>query len=273
MRSIKRSYVMGYWPLQSNPKNSPEHYSKYLPQTLAMIRGQSLVFYSSDQLAIRTVSHLCQTFGISLFHRSMLLEELPKFNDCAKIVLQTEKYGQNLPERPERFPPDKGLKHYWQHYSVTDPLTYQKMLATWNSKIDVTNSVAELNPFETEEFAWIDASLSRFKKERQNWNFARVAGVPGVIRHYPSRMRKQGKQLNLNASFLLGDSIAFDKLKKAFDKDFQTALLEVYPNDEETILSAVIDTNPNICQKIGAKNGIVRQTWADLRRHCQSKVA
>ena len=46
---MSKLFVCGYWPVSGNLKRSSEHYNTLLPQTLQLIRGEELVFYSSSE--------------------------------------------------------------------------------------------------------------------------------------------------------------------------------------------------------------------------------
>ena len=66
-------------------------------------------------------------------------------------------------------------------------------------------------------------------------------------------MRKNRKQLNLNASFLLGGRKSIYQLKEQYDRAFDYALMEDYPNDEETVLNTIYEDQYKLFQPINLK--------------------
>lgn len=255
-----RTYIMGYWPIPENPKNPIKHYFAYLPETLKMIAGCNLLFLCDNKDIITRMHEMTAQLDINLIVYNRTIGELQKLVRMPEIVEQTAIYGEIMhrPTSAEDFNGEKGLLHYWRDFKRCEPLTFAKMLAIWHSKIDIMTEVIEKNPFNTHEFAWIDASLSRFNETRPGWQFNKVqySGL-GKLFHYGSELKKNGKTLALNASFLLGDSNTINKLKELFNAQFEIDLQEPYPHDEETILTTVIANNPEMFELIHDKHVVV----------------
>lgn len=256
-----RTYVMGYWPIADNPKNSLEHYSKYVTHSFDMLSGQRLLFLSNRTDILKNVAQAAKKRGIDCEVRQIDFADFEKFSQIGKMVEQTAKYGRDLSVRPKEFNNEKGLVHFWRDFVGSDPATYIKMLCIWQSKIDLLSKVAIDNPFNTKEFAWIDATISRFNGKRHRWRFTDIDydNKFGEIYHYRSKMCKHGKPIAMNASFILGDETAVKKLKSLFDTAFGAALSEAYPNDEETILDSVVQANPKLFYTIDHQDAVFTQ--------------
>ena len=77
------------------------------------------------------------------------------------------------------------IKHHknsyntWQHEIDPEKLTHSPALyGIWNSKVCLVNEVADLNPFKSEYFMWVDIGSFRSKSKITKWpNQARVSHV------------------------------------------------------------------------------------------------
>lgn len=245
-----RTYVMAYWPIPGNAKRSLDHYTEHLAQSLAMLAGQKLHFISGNNNVLASVESMCRAHGITLHVEKRVLDELAKRPQMETLLQRAKAFGARLSAPPADFQRDKGLIHYWRDLRQSGDETFKRVFCIWHSKIDLLHKAAADNPLAAEEFAWVDASISRFNNQRPGWDFRQVRGTPGVIRHYPNVMRKNGAELALNASFLLGDGPAIAQLHGEYEKAFAASLTEDYPNDEETVLDAVVTRRPSLFQAI-----------------------
>lgn len=249
--SSARTYVMAYWPVADNAKRSLDHYSKYLGLSLEMLAGQNLYFVSGNKGVLSSVEALCRQHQINLHVEKMVLDELPKRSQMDTLLLRAKNFGAGLRAPPADFQRDKGLIHYWRDLRQAGDEAFRKIFCIWHSKLDILRKAAADNPFSSNEFAWVDASVSRFNNTRAGWDFRQLGEAkPGIIQHYPNDMRKHGRQLPLNASFLLGDRRAIEDLHAAYEESFRRALAENYPNDEETVLADVVATRPALFSMI-----------------------
>ena len=247
MSSLTRSYVMGYWPIASNTKRPLEHYSKYIKLSFEMLSGQNLHFLSGNKAALSMARALAKQYEINLYLDKVTLDELPKRPHMTKLVQRAREFGGRLFDPPDDFDNDKGLIHYWRDLRWSDEETFKTLFCIWHSKVDLLTRAATRNAFRADELAWVDATVSRFTNLREAWDFRKVARiVPKTIHHYPNVMRKGGRELPLNASFLLGDLEAISNLKAAYDEGFFESLNEIYPNDEETVLATVLSKHPSM---------------------------
>jgi hypothetical protein len=139
---------------------------------------------------------------------------------------------------------------------------YQKIITIWMSKIAlVTQRALVENPFGTEDFAWIDASVSRFNGRRAGWNFAKAAQPDGQLLHYANCMRYQGDVLPINASCMIADRGTWTCVNEAFAAKLAEHADDDYAHDEETILGFVHRDNPDLFRCLGQNYTGRRESW------------
>jgi hypothetical protein len=236
---------MGYWQIPENAKRPLAHYATLLPATLGMLAGQHLVFMSDSVVVQRWVESLAHASGVRLTIVSKSIDALPAAEFVPRFVSQTERYGARTP-LPAQFDQEKGLWHYWRDFRASGAEVYRKLLAIWLSKVLLMDELARSDPFGSEYFAWVDATVARFNGRRTNYGFVEAAGHAGTIAHYRSAMRKHGRTLSLNASFLRGDRRAWERSTALYRERLQLAVQEPYPNDEETLLDEIVRTHPDL---------------------------
>jgi hypothetical protein len=247
------TYCLGYWVLPDNAKRPVGHYVALLPLTIRMIAGQRLILLTDDSRVVQLVRDCCTQDGVELLWWNRCVGDLPAFGLAAEIVQRTEEFGRGS-ERPSDFHREKGLLHYWRDLLGGGAAAYRQILAIWLSKVMILEEASRINPFASAQFAWIDASVSRFNRHRRNWNFATLPQQADKIAHYGSIMRKHGNPLSLNASFLRGDRLAWSRLGELYLAALTAAVSEPYPNDEETILHGVREKQPDAFLRVDAVN-------------------
>lgn len=248
-----RTYVMGYWPVPENTKRSLEHYFNTTVGTLQMISNRNLYFLSDDDHVINTIIFLSEKCNVRVHVKKMTISDMEKSSKIETLLIRTNNFGAELRHPPTDFKLEKGLVHYWRDLRRSGEKSFRKVFCVWHSKIDLLYQASIEDRFSTREFCWIDASISRFNKQRVGWDFTSLPQVQSnKIYHYPNIMPKNGKQLRINASHLLGDKVAVANLKAAYDAMFEVCLAENYPNDEETVLDSIITSQPALFQNISA---------------------
>src|SRR5579871_1407073 len=155
------TYCMGYWPIPGNAKNPAEHYETFIPRTVAMLSGQRMVLFTDDLRTSQIVAQCCKRSEVDLLHIGRSISDLPGLPFARDILRQTECYGRDR-TRPEDFQNEKGSVHYWRDFIGSGPQAYEKILAIWLSKVFLIHEVVQHNPFDSEQFAWVDASVARF---------------------------------------------------------------------------------------------------------------
>ena len=248
---MSRTYIMGFWPIPQNQKNSLGHYSRYLALSLEMLQGANLYFISDNDQIISAVTKKCESIGINLYCKRLGIHDLEKYQYIGTLIQRTKNFGASLSCPPKNFNYDKGLNHYWRDLRKSGEDSFEKVFSIWHSKIDLLSLVSHENRFDSREFAWVDASIARFNGKRFAWNFPKLTmNRPNTVYHYPNLMQKYGHLLKINASFLLGDERAIDTLKTTYNEAFVKCLSEDYPNDEETVLDEVVSRNPRLFHSI-----------------------
>ncbi|SFS13244.1 hypothetical protein [Yoonia litorea] len=235
-----RTYLMGYWPTEDNPKRSLRYYRQLHEKSIALISGGNLVFMSDCPDTIAATTAFAEKHDVRLHVITRAVVDLPKYPLMPKLYDLSVAFGEALPDNASKRSGDKGIIHYLRDLKGTSRETFEKVFGIWHSKIALLDEIAKANVFETSTFAWIDFSIARFVGKREAWNFNLIdAARDDAIYHYRSPMKKNGTRLPLNASCLLGQTAAIDWLNQTYDAAFKTALTEVYPNDEETVLADV----------------------------------
>lgn len=237
---------MAYWPVPENAKRSLSHYEEHLALSMEMLAGCNLHFIGDSNTVFSSVEALCRQHRINLHFEKVLIEDLRKRSDMELLLQRARNFGSKLKSPPADFQRDKGLIHYWRDLRQSGDDAFKRVFCIWHSKIDLLHEAASENPFSSTEFAWLDASISRFNGRRAGWDFRLVRCVPGAISHYPNIMRKNGKELALNASFIIGDKAAINRLHEGYEKAFSDCLSEDYPNDEETVLDSMVRRTPQL---------------------------
>lgn len=242
-------YVCGYWPVCGNLKRSKEHYATLLPQTLELIRGGDLVFYSSSEDVITWVQGLCQQSSIRIRPVLLALEQLPAWNLADRLGRCCGAMQLDLWQKPRSFGGEKGVIHYWRDYKEAGPEAFRSILSVWLSKFALVAEQAI--QVEYERLAWMDCTLSRFNHCRANWRFWLTQDHPQKFSHYGSDMRCFGRLLPLNASYVSGPREQWNAFQQLFLHQAELASQMPYGNDEETILSQCIREQPDWFQCIG----------------------
>ena len=252
---LERTYVMAYWPIASNAKRSLDHYTKHMALSLEMLAGENLYFISGNNSILASVEELCRKNNINLHVDKLLLDDLARQSSMEGLLDCAKRFGARLRAPPADFQNDKGLIHYWRDLRQAGEDAFKKIFCIWHSKIDLLHAASRANPFSSSEFAWVDASISRFSGRRPGWDFRQLSAPrAGVVHHYPNVMCKGGRQLALNASFLLGDTAVIDRLYAAYEDAFALCLREDYPNDEETVLHTIVSRMPELFSVISGRS-------------------
>lgn len=239
------AYCSGYWPVPGNAKRSFEHYASYLPQTLQMLAGSRLWFYSNDADVLRQVSEICADHQVDLTAVLLDFQALPAWSIAADYVCACERMHLDLYGPPVRRMKEKGVNHYWRDLIGSGPESYRRVLAIWLSKVELTAALAaRLEPGSI--VAWVDASLARKNNARPCWDFTRCALPPGRLTHYPSQARIYGATLPLSAGFLAADAPTWSLIQEHFVAARTSLVAMPYGHDEETILSKCLGDHPEL---------------------------
>jgi hypothetical protein len=249
---VSRDYVSGLWMIEGNSKRSPAHYMEHLPETISMLSGDSLHFYSADEAVLATVDNLCRTHRVRLTAEHRPLDSLPAWNISQTLIECCRAMNLNQFDRPSQRGADKGARHYWRLLEDSGEEPQRAVLAIWLSKVLLMNERAKAAESATRELAWVDASISRFNNQRSNWDFPTVSVSQDRLCHYGSTMQYYGLQLPLNASFLCGRPSAWRAVTELYEKALQSAIKMPYGHDEETVLGHCVWEHPELFETIGS---------------------
>lgn len=251
--SPRITYCTGYWLVSGNAKRTPGYYEKYIPRTIRMISGcRLIVFYSEDAVLDLVKSH-AQAHRVAIHGVRVPIPELPAYPYRSQLLqgCRAMKDGEYLAD-PQRFRKEKGVKHYLRDYRGSGEDNYQDIITIWMSKIPLMAERAiTLNPFGSDHFAWIDASIARFKHSRSNWNFMRLSFDEGALYHYDNDTHCMGQPIQINASFLLAHKDIWQRVGDLFRRQLETSIGDPYAHDEETILNLVLKSNPELFKLAG----------------------
>jgi hypothetical protein len=249
----KITFCTGYWVISDNRKRSPEHYTKYIPRTLRLISGHNLIVFYEDDGVLRFFEKYCRLNGISIFGIRVPVMELPAYAlsahmlECCRSMEGSEYLNGDPAYRRE-----KGRRHYQRDYILSGADNYRKIISIWTSKVPlVAGRAIPADPFGSDYFAWIDASVSRFNRARSNWNFMGLTYNDASLHHYGSISYCMGVPLRLNASFLLAHKDVWPHVQAKYEQQLEASLGESYAHDEETLLSRVVQENSGLFTRIG----------------------
>ncbi|MGC6482621.1 MAG: hypothetical protein ACON4T_03505 [Synechococcus sp.] len=242
-------YVCGYWPIRGNLKRSGQHYSTLLPQTLQLIRGEELVFYSSSDDVLCQVDSMCQQLSIRMRPVLLAVDDLPASGLAERLVRCCAAMRLDQWQKPRSFHGEKGAIHYWRDYKASGQDVLRAMYSIWLSKFALVAEQASCS--EHARLVWIDSTLARFNRRRSNWRFWLVQDHPQKFSHYGSDMCRYGQKLPLNASYVSGPREQWSAFQALFLQKAELATQMPYGNDEETILSECMREQPDWFQRIG----------------------
>lgn len=247
---LEKVFVSGYWAIPENNKHDLAHYDSLLPETLSLIAGRRLVFYSGCSEMLDYIERLCKQFDISVEPELVPFNSLPKWDLAGRMLESCTRMGLDAWPAPDSYGREKGVIHYWRDYKGSGSVAYRQLLAVWMSKISLVSMLQERFAH-VSALAWIDVTLSRIRDARTNWRFWEVADIAGSISHYSSPMRYYGRVLPISAGYMSTDPATWTILSKLFTSTAEQAASMAYAHDEETILAQCYTTNPALFHCIG----------------------
>jgi hypothetical protein len=234
------TYIMGYWKLPGNKKNNLKHYRVYLPRTLHTLKHKSLVlFYENDDI-LEYIQHFSK--NINLKPIKIDICDLPAFNITESYVESCKNQNnQQLVGKQDT----KGLTHYWRDFRGSGHDIYRKLITIWMSKVFLIERIIQQNPFNTENFAWIDASLSRTNLNINNYIFN-----PIKINANISGMWYKGKKIYNGAGFMISSHTTWLIFIDLYRQKLEALKDSNYAHDEETIIFNIYMDNPSLFRHV-----------------------
>jgi len=258
MRDSEKTFCIGYWRIDNNKKRSIGHYSEHLPETLKMLSGRNVIYFYNDERNRKQTEDIAKKYNINIISRKIAIDALPASTAAEEFLKRTEEFGGNqFLSAGRESKKEKAREHYFIDYSRGGAEAYRSMLSVWLSKVLLVSKIVDENPFGSRNFAWVDASISRFNKKRDYYNINRLNDAGGRISFYRGKRGKNLKKLILNASYLSGDREAWSKLLEIYKKEMAYQQYELYPNDEETVLDICCLRSPSLFRMINPKKNIM----------------
>ena len=251
--SPRITYCTGYWPVGGNAKRASAYYERYIPRTLRMIAGSRLILFYGDDTILTFFARHAREHRVELHGIKIPIQALPAYPQAERLLAGCIAMKDGLYLADARMgKKEKGVKHYPRDYLGSGPENYKAIISIWMSKIALmADHAVSANPFNTDCFAWIDASIARFKFSRSNWNFMRLSFAEDALYHYNNDTRCMGQRIAINASFLFAHKNVWREVGKLFQDQVAGALNEPYAHDEETILNRVVQSHPNLFRLAG----------------------
>lgn len=226
------TFCMGLWHINNNSKYPFTHYLEHIPRTMAMLRNANIVFFYEDDKILKYVRKHAAT--PNLIPKKVPLVDLPT-HIYADVYFQSCRMQDNAKlEQIEESCVEKGLVHYYRDFDA-----YKELFTIWTSKLFLLDSVMQENPFNTEYFSWVDASLARFNHKRPNWDFRKQDFSSEYVYLYGNVMRYMGEYCEYNASFIFGVKEKLSILVSLFKEQLECSRGSNYAHDEETLLHLI----------------------------------
>lgn len=243
-------FISGYWPLPANRKYSASHYERLLPETIALIAGRRLLFFSDSVDVLEHVDGLARRHGIASEGSLLPLTSLPMWDLAGDMVEACRRMGLDAWPAPVAYGREKGVTHYWRDFRGSGEVAYRQLLAIWLSKVALVATQAGRDPA-CDALAWIDITLARIRGARTNWRFWEIEDVPDTVSHYSSPMRFHGRDLPVSAGYLSAAPSVWPRLAALFERTARQAALMAYAHDEETILGQCHAHSPDLFRCVG----------------------
>jgi len=241
------TFVTGLWHIKESVKRDLDYYFKRLPETLNMLGNSNIVFFYAGENILQFVEKNLKTNNFKAI--KIDVADLPTY-ELSKFYLQSCKNQDNAHLKRVSKGKEKGLKHYKRDYKQSNEDVFRKLFTVWTSKLFLIESTIQKNPYNTDFFAWTDASISRFFTLRKNWNFMQQAYSSKFIYHYHSDMKYYGERCKLNASFMLGHKNKLLKLISLYRDQLKKSKNSNYAHDEETLLHLLHKENSRLFRYI-----------------------
>lgn len=228
------TYIIGYWKINGNYKHDLEHYIRYLPKTLNILINCNIVFFYQDDDILEFVKKYVKTDKIIYIKRT--IEELETFTCSDHFVnlclLQnyddSEYYNKTI---------DKGYKHLTRDCIKSGEIVFKKLFTIWTSKIYLIKEIIDANYFNTEYFAWMDASISRINKHKHFYTLLKYS--PKYLFHFGSNCYYKKEKLNIACGYMNAHKDVWNEILPIYNKIIEDSKTEEYGFDEEILFHKV----------------------------------
>lgn len=247
----QKLYVSGYWPIAGNVKRSGAHYSNWFPQTLQMLRGADLIFYSTSEDVLEWAQRLCVAQGVKMLPRIRALDEMQAWSLAGQLVQSCERMALDSWDRPSSFAGEKGVVHYWRDLRGAGADVFRCLNTIWLCRTDLLAQESVQAPDHVERLAWIDSTMARFNGQRSNWRFWMNAEPMDRVSHYASPMRFYGRRLAYNGSYVSAPRSVWPEFAQLMHRVGNQAAQMAYGHDDETIVNECVRQRPELFHCLG----------------------
>ena len=238
MATADITYVCGYWNIPKNTKHSyNDHYLKLFPKTFKILKNCNIVFFYEDDKVLNDVKSCIQSKNV--IYVKLPIVNLPTYA-LSHYYLNSCKSQNNKELCKVNTQNEKGLIHYNREYIKSGEDSFRKVFTVWTSKLFLIEYIIKKNPYETNMFSWIDASVSRFNR---NTNLYTKEYLSTSVYHFGNNMKYYGTKLPINASFLLAHKNIWEELIFSYKNQLELNKNSNYAHDEETILYLIWKEN------------------------------
>ena len=242
----KTTYIVGYWNVKNNKKNSYEsHYKPLILKTLNIIKDQNIVFFYENEDVINFIKKNVKN-NIIFIKKELM--DLPTYK-ISKDYLETCKQ-QNTKELSDKFINwdkgllEKGFIHYHREYKQSGENVFRQLFTIWTSKIFLVQEIIRLNPFHNNCFAWMDVSSARVNVDKKYFT---QYYLPNKIYHFSMNVMKYyGIHLPIMGFFIIAHRNIWKKLIPLYEKQLQLSKDSKYAHDEETLLYLIWKDNQDL---------------------------
>ena len=241
------TFCTGFWYIQDNIKRNLNHYLDFGNKTFNLLQKNNIVFFYEDEKILDwSKNNICNN---TYQPNKINLVNLPTY-EISQYYLESCKNQSIESLKKIDQGNEKGIAHYERDYLIAGENTYRKLFTIWTSKIFLVEKAIQENFFNTEFFAWVDISISRFNYKRENWNFIEQKYSENYIYHYDGNMKYYGKKININGSFIFGHKKKWLELVKIFKNQLTNSKNSHYAHDEETLLNLIYQKNTSLFYKL-----------------------
>ena len=230
------TYIVGYWKIPENPKRDFQYYMNVIANTFEKLKGHPVVFFYQDDEVFQKIEAL-KVEGHNIIFIKTAIEDLPTYALSANLLQSCKLQNMNyLKIKEKEKVKEKGYVHFNRDLTLSDDDTYRKMITIWTSKFYLIEQIININPFKTDDFAWVDASASRFRVRDDLYKTFKN----GLINALNTSMTYNGERLFNGATIMISDRETWEWFiplyKDILDKEKDSN----YAHDEETLFKEII---------------------------------
>jgi hypothetical protein len=236
------TYIMGYWRIPGNPKRDLNYYKNITTNTLKLLKNKHIVFfYREDEIKDR-LSYLNNEGHKIMFMKSPI-EELPTYGLSDSLLNSCK--NQNITSVKDK-EKEKGYVHHMRDLKQSDHETYKKIITVWTSKLFLVEQIINTNPYNTDHFAWVDVSATRFNVRHLYY----TSFVKGLFNAINTTMQYKGERMFHGATIMIADKETWSWIIPLYKEKLEEQKDSNYGHDEETLMFLIYKDHPERFIKI-----------------------